>query len=135
MSANDPLLSNCCQRNCKRAEDLEWRSVVKIKLVFANLSVGQQRHLTVDIIIWFIIVKWGLNELEISRRGFLDSAVEVQSVASTRLIVSWLHVFEFVRNSLRVIHDEVVEAYSETTWLLRKEVTIIFNSSQLLTNR
>ena len=34
-----------------------------------------------------------------------------------------------------VLHDEIVEAYSEATWLLREKVAVILNGCQLLTER
>ena len=98
--------------------------------------MGEQRHLQIShVIVHFLVtVHDSLDELEVPGGCLLDSPVEVEGVAATSLVVARLHVLELVGDGVLVIPQEVVEAYAERSGLLREEIGIILDHSDLLSD-
>ena len=87
-------------------------------------------HLVVSHIVFILLIfpiNHGLDQLEVSSRGFLHSAIEIQSVATSLLVVPWLHILKFMSDSIWVIPHKVMERNSECSWLLSEVVRVILN--------
>jgi hypothetical protein len=95
--------------------------------------MGEEWHLIVThVIFFFVTFHHTLNQLKVSRRCLLNPAIKVKSITSSSLIVSGLHIFEFVGDGVGVVSHKVMETNSETSRLFRKKVRIILNCCHFL---
>ena len=92
--------------------------------------MSEKGHLIITHIILILVllsVDHGLHQLKVPSRGFLHSSIEIESVATSLLVVSWLHVFKFMSHCVWIIPHEIMEGNSESPWLLGEIVRIILN--------